>query len=93
MQLLFLLPGFEIGIENEEDTSKQKKMENMYPFLVTLDGNALHGPILPKDYVQLENQWETPPEDLQTDLTKLVDHQNPSAGETAESSNLEEPLK
>lgn len=49
----------------------------MYPFIVTLEGNALHGPILQKDYVQLENQWETPPEDLQRDLTKLVEHQNP----------------
>lgn len=88
----FLDPGFEIGIENEEDTSKQKKMETMYPFIVTLEGNALHGPILQKDYVQLENQWEPPPEDLQTDLTKLVDNQSPSAGEKPESSNLEEPL-
>ncbi|MBZ3876429.1 Zinc finger protein 449 [Sciurus carolinensis] len=79
-------------IENEEDASKQKKMENMYPFVVTLEGNALHGPILQKDYVQLENQWEPPPEDLQTDLAKLVEHQNPTLGETPESSNLEEPL-
>ncbi|XP_059739593.1 zinc finger protein 449 [Bos taurus] len=92
-QLLDSKLGFEIGIENEEDTSeKQKKLENMYPFIVTLEGNALHGPILQKDYVQLENQWETPPEDLQGDLTKLVEHQNPSAGEKPESSNLEEPL-
>ncbi|KAI4545077.1 hypothetical protein MG293_005343 [Ovis ammon polii] len=92
-QLLDSKLGFEIGIENEEDTSeKQKKLENMYPFIVTLEGNALHGPILQKDYVQLENQWETPPEDLQRDLTKLVEHQNPSAGEKPESSNLEEPL-
>uniref|UniRef100_A0A7N5P8D6 Zinc finger protein 449 n=1 Tax=Ailuropoda melanoleuca TaxID=9646 RepID=A0A7N5P8D6_AILME len=88
----FLDPGFEIGIENEDDTSKQKKLENMYPFIVTLEGNALHGPILQKDYVQLENQWESPPEDLQTDLTKLVEHQAPSAGEKPENSNLEEPL-
>lgn len=59
-QLLDSKLGFEIGIENEEDTSeKQKKLENMYPFIVTLEGNALHGPILQKDYVQLENQWET----------------------------------
>ncbi|XP_026948279.1 zinc finger protein 449 [Sagmatias obliquidens] len=92
-QLLDSKLGFEIGIENEGATSeKQKKMENMYPFIVTLEGNALHGPILQKDYVQLENQWEPPPEDLQRDLTKLVEHQNPSAGEKPESSNLEEPL-
>ncbi|XP_019570261.2 zinc finger protein 449 [Rhinolophus sinicus] len=91
-QLLESKIGFEIGIENEEDTSKQKKLENMYPFLVTLEGNALHGPILQKDYVQLENQWGSPPEDLQTDLTKLVDNQSPPAGEKPESSSLEEPL-
>lgn len=90
-QLLESKIGFEIGIENEEDLSKQKKLENMYPFLVTLEGNALHDPSLQKDYVQLENQWEKPPEDLQTDLTKLVDHQN-SSGEKPESSSLEEPL-
>ncbi|KAL4681163.1 hypothetical protein H8957_006941 [Semnopithecus entellus] len=91
-QLLDSKIGFEIGMENEEDTSKQKKMETMYPFIVTLEGNALQGPILQKDYVQLENQWETPPEDLQTDLAKLVDQQNPTLGETPENSNLEEPL-
>ncbi|OBS74388.1 hypothetical protein A6R68_15062, partial [Neotoma lepida] len=91
-QLLDSKIGFEMGMENEEDTSKQKKLETMYPFVVTLEGNALHGPILQKDYVQLENQWEPPPEDLQTDLTKLVDPQNPPLGETPETSNLEEPL-
>ncbi|XP_016078751.1 PREDICTED: zinc finger protein 449 [Miniopterus natalensis] len=91
-QLLESKIGFEIGIDNEEDTSKQKKLENMYPFLVPLEGNALPDPILQKDYVQLENQWEKSTEDLQTDLTKLVDHQNPSTGEKPESSSLEEPL-
>ncbi|KAG8504578.1 Zinc finger protein 449, partial [Galemys pyrenaicus] len=83
-QLLDSKIGFEIGIENEEDTSKQKKLENLYPFIVTLEGNALHGPILQKDYGQLENQWETPPEDLPTDITKLVDYQSPSIGEKPE---------
>ncbi|XP_049622630.1 zinc finger protein 449 [Suncus etruscus] len=91
-QLLDSKIGFELGIENEEDAYKQKKMENMYPFVVTLEGNSLHGPILQKDFEQLENQWETPPEDLQADLTKLVDDHTahtPSIGEQPESSQVE----
>nr|XP_003420914.1 zinc finger protein 449 [Loxodonta africana]XP_010598729.1 zinc finger protein 449 [Loxodonta africana]XP_023395725.1 zinc finger protein 449 [Loxodonta africana] len=84
--------GFEIERENEEDISKQNKLENMYPFIVALEGNALHGPILQKDYEPLENPWEPPPEELQTDLTKLVNPQNHSVGEKPESSNLEEAV-
>lgn len=84
--------GFEIGIENEEDASKQEKLENIYPFVVTLEENALHGPILQKEYEQLEHQWEAPPEGLQTDLTKFVDEENPMIGEKPEGPNIEEPL-
>ncbi|XP_037677783.1 zinc finger protein 449 [Choloepus didactylus] len=91
-QLLDSKIDFDIGIENEEDTSNLKRLDDIYPFIVTLEGNSLHGSILQKDYEQLENQWEKPPEELQTDLTKLVDDQNHSLGEKPESSNLEEPL-
>ncbi|XP_055986298.1 zinc finger protein 449 [Sorex fumeus] len=91
-QLLDSKISFELGIENEEDPSKQKKLENMYPFVVSLEGDSLHGPILQKDFEQLENQWEPPPEDLQADLTNLVEEQGPSIGENPESSTLEEPL-
>ncbi|XP_075395302.1 zinc finger protein 449 [Tenrec ecaudatus] len=83
--------GFDIETEHEEETSKQNKMENMYPFVVTLEGNALHGPILQKDCAPLENPWAPPPEELQTDLAKLATPQNDSIGERPESATLEEP--
>ncbi|XP_058147245.1 zinc finger protein 449-like [Dasypus novemcinctus] len=84
--------GFDVGRENEGDTSKQKALENMYPFTITLEDNALHGSLLQKNYEQLGYQWNNLPEVVKTDVTRLVDHQNHSLGEKYESANLNETL-
>ncbi|XP_064133689.1 zinc finger protein 449-like [Loxodonta africana] len=88
-QLGFSKIDFDIGRENE-DSSKQNKLENRYAFIFTFEGNILRGPTLQKVCGQLENQWGNPPKELQ--LSKLLDDQKHSPGEKSESKNAEKPL-
>ncbi|XP_064134554.1 zinc finger protein 449-like [Loxodonta africana] len=86
-RFLFLLLGFDIGSENEENISQQKKLENAHPFNFTFEGNALHARVLPEKYKQLENKQENLPY-----LSELVGDQNHPLGEKPSGSNLEEHL-
>ncbi|XP_077003041.1 uncharacterized protein LOC143671732 [Tamandua tetradactyla] len=79
--------------ENEENTSKQIKLEDKYSFIFTLEGTPIHDPISQKYYKHLKYQHEIHPDDLHSDFTKLVDDQSYFLGEKPEVSNLEEALK
>lgn len=89
---VFLL-GFHLERENEENTSKQIKLEDTYSFIFTLEGTPIHDPISQKYYKHLKYQHEIHPDDLHSDFTKLVDDQSYFLGEKPEVSNLEEALK
>ncbi|XP_070113254.1 zinc finger protein 449 [Equus caballus] len=71
---------------------KQKQLESVCPFSVSLDGNALLGPSLPEYSEQLENHLGNPAEHLPRDCTLPVPEQKPALGGTAESSNQGDPL-
>lgn len=92
LQFLFLLSGFDIGEEKEENTLKQEELEDKHSFIFTLEGNAVHDPTPQKDCEPLESLWEVPPDELHTDFTKVEDDQNRFLGEHSESSYMEETL-
>ncbi|XP_070113253.1 zinc finger protein 449 [Equus caballus] len=71
---------------------KQKQLESVCPFSVSLDGNALLGPSLPEYSEQLENHLGNPAEHLPRDCTLPVPEQKPALGGTAESANQGDPL-
>lgn len=64
----------------------------MYPFSVSLDGNVLLGPNVPRFSERLTNPLGNPAEQLPRDCTMPVHRQNLSLRETAESSKQERPL-
>ncbi|XP_058147280.1 zinc finger protein 449-like [Dasypus novemcinctus] len=84
--------GFGVEGENEENTTKQKILEDMYSFIFNLEGNSVHGPTSQEDQKELENQWEVCSEEPQVDFTKVYNYQNHFPGEQPESSYTEEPL-
>nr|XP_021545525.1 LOW QUALITY PROTEIN: zinc finger protein 449 [Neomonachus schauinslandi] len=75
-----------------QDVKAEKKLEGMYPFSVSLDGNVLLGPNVPKFSERLTNPLGNPAEQLPRDCTMPVHRQNLSLRETAESSKQERPL-
>ncbi|XP_077003047.1 uncharacterized protein LOC143671738 [Tamandua tetradactyla] len=84
--------GFHLERENEENTSKPIKLEDTYSSIFTLEGTPIHDPISQKYYKHLKYQHEIHPDDLHSDVTKLVDDQSYFLGEKPEVSNLEETL-
>uniref|UniRef100_G1QAJ9 SCAN domain-containing protein 1 n=1 Tax=Myotis lucifugus TaxID=59463 RepID=G1QAJ9_MYOLU len=80
---------FDIGREN---VSKWKKLESVYLFSVSSDGNVLLDPNFQDDFDELRYVMGNPAEQLLRDHTLPLYDQNPYPGESAESSNQEKPL-
>ncbi|XP_005860254.2 PREDICTED: zinc finger protein 449-like, partial [Myotis brandtii] len=69
-----------------------KELEDLDFFDFNLDGNVLLEPNFPEDFEELSYVMGNPAEQLLRDHTLPLYDQNPYPGESAESSNQEEPL-
>ncbi|KAK1346452.1 hypothetical protein QTO34_000308 [Cnephaeus nilssonii] len=69
-----------------------KELDDLEFFDFNLDRNALLNPNFPEDFEELNYLMGNPAEQLLRDHTGPLYDQNPSAGESAEGSNQEEPL-
>uniref|UniRef100_G1Q6U1 SCAN box domain-containing protein n=1 Tax=Myotis lucifugus TaxID=59463 RepID=G1Q6U1_MYOLU len=83
---------FDLGKATRFGMALGRKLESMYLFSVSSDGNVLLDPNFQDDFDELRYVMGNPAEQLLRDHTLPLYDQNPYPGESAESSNQEKPL-